>query len=62
MAGNGNWIAGAIKSPGSFTKQAKAAGESTGEFRNKVLSNKGDFNSRTVKRAALARTLSKFNK
>lgn len=27
-----NWIAGAIEHPGSFTRKAKAAGKSVGEY------------------------------
>jgi hypothetical protein len=62
MKSGGNWIKGAIKKPGSFTKQAQAAGMSVAGFRNKVLSNKGAYSSTTVKRANLAKTLSKMKK
>lgn len=62
MKSGGKWIQGAIKKPGSFTKQAQAAGMSVSAFRNKVLANKGDYSSTTVKRANLAKTLSKMNK
>lgn len=59
----GGWIQKAVsKNPGSFTKQAQAAGMSVSAFRNKVLANKGDFSSTTVKRANLAKTLSRMNK
>lgn len=57
-----NWIAGAIKKPGSFTAQAKRAGEGTQSFANDVLSNKDKYNKKTEQRAALARRLSSFNK
>ena len=62
MKSGGNWIKGAIKKPGSFTAQAKKAGMSVPAFRNKVLSNKGAYSSTTVKRANLAKTLSKMKK
>ena len=48
-----NWIAGAIKHPGSFKKQAKAAGESTGKFASEHKHDSG----KTGKRARLALTL-----
>ena len=62
MKSGGKWIQGAIKKPGSFTKQAQAAGMSVSAFRNKVLANKGDYSSTTVRRANLAKTLSKMHK
>ena len=62
MKSGGNWIQSAIKKPGSFTAQAKGAGMSVPAFRDKVLANKGDFSSTTVKRANLANTLSKMRK
>jgi hypothetical protein len=55
-----NWIAGATKNKGAFSRQAKAAGMSTTAFANKVLANKDDYNAKTEKRANLAKTLSKF--
>ena len=59
----GGWIQKAVsKNPGSFTKQAQAAGMSVAGFRNKVLANKGNYSSTTVKRANLAKTLSKMRK
>ena len=45
-----NWIAGAIKKPGSFTKQAKAAGESVGAYAKE----KKHAGGTTGKRARLA--------
>jgi hypothetical protein len=62
MKEGGKWIQKAIKKPGSFTAQAKKAGMSTSAFRDKVLSNKEKFSSTTVKRANLAKTLSKMKK
>ena len=55
-----DWIAGATKNKGAFTRQAKAAGMSTSAFANKVLANKDDFNAKTEKRANLAKTLGGF--
>jgi hypothetical protein len=57
-----NWIAGAIKHPGAFTKQAHAAHKSTGAFAAKVNAHPGKFSALTRRRAALARVLKTFNK
>ena len=63
MKKGGNWIKKAVsKNPGSFTAQAKRAGMSTSAFREKVLANKSKFSGTTVKRANLAKTLSKMKK
>lgn len=62
MKKGGKWIQSAIKKPGSFTKQAQAAGMSVPAFREKVLANKEDYSGTTVKRANLAKTLSKMKK
>jgi hypothetical protein len=62
MKSGGNWIKKAIKKPGSFTAQAKKAGMSVSAFRDKVLANKSAYSSTTVKRANLAKTLSKMRK
>lgn len=62
MKSGGNWIKSAIKKPGSFTAQAKKAGMSVPAFRDKVLANKSAYSSTTVKRANLAKTLSKMRK
>jgi hypothetical protein len=59
---SGGWIEKAIKNPGSFTKQAQSAGMSVPGFKNKVLANKEDFSSTTVRRANLANTLSKMRR
>jgi len=55
-----NWIAGAIKKPGSFTATAKRHGESTAELASSVKSHPDKFSATTRRRAALARTLSKI--
>lgn len=62
MKSGGNWIKSAIKKPGSFTAQANKAGMSVPAFRDKVLSNKSDYSSTTVKRANLAKTLAGMRK
>lgn len=63
MKAGGNWIKKAVsKNPGSFTAQAKKAGMSVPAFRDKVLANKSAYSSTTVKRANLAKTLSKMRK
>jgi hypothetical protein len=62
MKSGGKWIQSAIKKPGSFTAQANKAGMSVPAFRDKVLSNKEAYTSTTVKRANLAKTLSKMRK
>lgn len=51
-----NFIAGAIKHPGAFTKQAKRAGKSVGEFAREKKGAKGT----TGQRARLALTLKKL--
>jgi hypothetical protein len=62
MKSGGKWIQKAVSKPGSFTAQAKKAGMSVPAFRDKVLSNKGAYSPTTVKRANLAKTLSKMRK
>ena len=62
MKSGGKWIQKAIKHPGSFTKQAQAAGMSVAGFRNKVLANKSAYSSTTVRRANLAKTLAGMRK
>ena len=52
-----NWIAGAVKKPGSFRAAAKRAGESTHEYAEE----KKDASGKVGKRARLALTLMKMN-
>lgn len=42
---------------GAFSQQAKNAGMTTKQFANKVLSNKDDYSSNTVKRAQFAKNV-----
>jgi hypothetical protein len=51
-----NWMASAVKKPGSFTAEAKAHGMAVQEFANHVLANKSKFSTTTVRRANLAKT------
>jgi hypothetical protein len=55
-----NWIKGAIKHPGAFTKKASSHGMTPKEFANKVLAHKKDYPAKTEKQAQLAKTLSKM--
>jgi hypothetical protein len=55
---NDHWIQGAIKHPGSFTKSAKAHGESVHEYAEKEKGKGGLVG----KRANLALTLGKLSK
>jgi hypothetical protein len=54
---SGDWIQGAIKRPGAFTKKAKAAGMSVGKYADKVLKKGSDASTRTKRQANLAKTL-----
>lgn len=57
-----NWIKGAIKHPGAFTKKAEKRGLSVAAFRSKVLANPGRYDTTTVRQANLAKTLKKLSK
>jgi hypothetical protein len=60
--GKSQWISGAIRHPGAFTKKAKAAGMSVSAFASKVTK-KGSRASTTTKRQAnLAKTLRSFGR
>lgn len=56
-----NWIEGAIKRPGAFTKKAESRGLSVAAFARRVLDNPGRYDDRTVKQARLAKTLRKMS-
>jgi len=60
-SGGGDWIQGAIKRPGAFTKKAKAAGMSVSKYANKVLKKDSDASTRTKRQASLAKTLRSFH-
>jgi hypothetical protein len=57
-----NWIAGAIKRPGAFTKKAKKAGKSVAGMASAVTKNPRKYSKLTVQQANLAKTLRKINK
>ena len=56
-----DWIQGAIKRPGAFTKKADAAGMSVSKYANKVLKKGSKADTRTKKQASLAKTLRSFH-
>jgi len=56
-----DWIKGAIKRPGAFTKKAKAADMSVGAYANKVLKKGSKADTRTKRQASLAKTLRSFH-
>jgi len=57
-----NWIAGAIKRPGAFTKKANKAGKSVAGMAAAVTKNPSKYSKLTVQQANLAKTLRKINK
>jgi hypothetical protein len=57
-----HWIQSAIKHPGSFTKQARAAHKTVAGLAAAVTKSPEKYSSATVKRANLAKTLSKMRK
>jgi len=61
-ASKSRWIQSAVKEPGTFTKQAKAAGKSVQAFASSVVANPDKHSTTTVKRAHLAQTFSKMAK
>ncbi|MDY0198891.1 MAG: hypothetical protein RBR68_13855 [Tenuifilaceae bacterium] len=62
MAAKKNWISGAIKKPGSFTKQAKRAGMTVSKFAKSVLKPGSKATETTKRRARLALSLKSFKK
>ena len=56
------WIKDAIKRPGAFTKKAEERGMTATQFASKVTSNPDKYDTRTVRQANLAKTLSKLRK
>lgn len=53
----GNFIAGAIKHPGAFTKKAKDAGDTVAQFAAKVTKPGSKASTKTKRQANLAQTL-----
>lgn len=60
--GKKNFIKGAIKRPGAFTKAAKKAGKSIAEYARDVTKKGSHAGSRLQKEAVLAKTLRKIAK
>jgi hypothetical protein len=60
--GMANWIQGAIKHPGAFTKKAKKVGKSVSAYATSVLKKGSKASTKTKKQAALAKTLAKMRK
>lgn len=58
----GKWIQKAIRRPGSFTKQAKAAGMSVQAYAAKVTKKGSKASATTKRRANLAKTLAKMRR
>ena len=57
-----DWIQGAVKRPGAFTKKAKAAGMSVQQFAKHVDDNKSKYSTRTERQANLAQTFASMKK
>ena len=57
-----NWIKGAIKRPGAFTKKAKRAKMSVPKYASKVLKTGSKASTRTKRQARLAQTLRKMRR
>lgn len=56
------WIQGAIKHPGAFTKKAKRARMSVGEYASKVTRPGSKASATTKRQANLAKTFKKMSK
>lgn len=57
-----NWIQGAVRHPGAFTKKAKAAGMSVQAYAAKVTKPGSTASTTTKKQANLAKTLGKMHR
>jgi len=57
-----DWIQGAVKRPGAFTRKAKAAGQSVQQFAKTVDDNPGKYSTRTKRQANLAQTFASMKK
>ncbi len=55
-----NWIAGAVKHPGAFTKKAKAAGESVQSYASEVTKPGSKASTQTKRQANLAKTFERM--
>lgn len=57
-----DWIAGAVKHPGAFTKKADKAGMTPSAFAKKVTANPSKYSATTRKQANLAKTFGKMRR
>ena len=57
-----DWIQGAVKRPGAFTRKAKAAGQTVPQFAKTVDDNPNKYSTRTKKQANLAQTFASMKK
>ncbi len=57
-----DWIQGAVKRPGAFTRKAKAAGQTVQQFAKTVDDNPGKYSTRTKRQANLAQTFASMKK
>lgn len=61
MTEDGKWIQKAVSEhPGAFSKKAEKAGVSTSEYARTVTANPDKYDTKTVKQANLAKTLTKL--
>ena len=56
-----DWISGAIKRPGAFTKKAKRAGKTVKEYAEQVTRPGSKASTTTKRQANLAKTLAGFS-
>lgn len=57
---SGNWMKGAVKHPGAFTKKAKAHKMSVPKYAEAVKSGKEKATTQTKRQASLAQTFEKL--
>ena len=60
MAASKNWMAGAVKNKGAFTRQAKAADMTPAQLADKALKKGSRASTKTKRRATLAETFAKY--
>jgi hypothetical protein len=60
MTEGGDWIDDAVKRPGAFSAKAKERDLTTTQFAAKVTKNPDEYDTRTVRQANLAKTLTKL--
>lgn len=55
-----NWMQGAVKHPGAFTRKAKAHGVSVKKYASEVMTGKAKADGSTKRQASLAQTFEKL--